>query len=103
MYRYKGSTGHEKCSEFDNAFCLLDKTRVGKISLTDAKNDQAELKSNLSEIKKGKKHRSKYQKNTIILKCFTKQGTWLLNFLMIILQWYLKQNLKQLKEEDLKY
>ena len=68
------------------------------------KNDQAELKSNPSEIKKGKKkHRSKYQKNTIILKCFTKQGTGLLNFLMIILQWYLKKNLKQLEEEDLKY
>ena len=38
----------------------------------------------------------------IILKFFTKQGTKLLNFLMIILQWYLKQNLKQIKEQELK-
>ena len=41
---------------------------------------------NLSEIKKGnKKHRSEEQKMCcIILKCFTKQGIVLLNFLMII-------------------
>ena len=56
-----------------------------KISLADAKNDQAEFKSNLNEIKKGnKKHRSKEQKkmHCIILKCFTMKGTVLLNFLM---------------------
>ena len=40
--------------------------------------------------------------NCMILKCSPKQGTVLLNFL-IILQWYLKQNLKQLKEQDFKY
>ena len=34
---------------------------------------------------------------------FTKQETMLLNFLMIILQWYPKQNLKQLKVQDLGY
>ena len=46
--------------------CLLDKTRDGKISLADAKNDQAEFKLNLSEIKKGdKKHGLKEQKNTL--------------------------------------
>ena len=37
-----------------------------------------------------------------MLKFFKKQVTMLLNFLMIILQQYLKQNLKQVKEEDLK-
>ena len=46
--------------------------------------DQAEFKSNLSEIKKGnKKHRSKKQKiPCVILKCFTKQETifWWLFF-----------------------
>ena len=69
------------------------------------KNDQTEFKSNLSEIKKGgKKHRSKEQKNKLYnIECFTKQGTRLLNFLMSILQWYLKQNLMQLKQQDLKY
>ena len=67
--------------------------RDGKISLTDAKNDEAEFKSNLNEIKNGnKKHRPKESKkmHCVILKCFTMQGTVLLNFLMIILQWYLK-------------
>ena len=38
----------------------------------------------------------------IILKCFTKQGTILLIFLIVILQWYLEQNMKQLKKHDLK-
>ena len=32
----------------------------------------------------------------ITLKCFRKQGVMLFNF-MIIFQWYLKQNMKQLK------
>ena len=39
----------------------------------------------------------------ITLKYFTKQEAMLSNFLMIIPQWYLKQNIKQLKEKDLKY
>ena len=60
IYRCKGSTADEKFNEFDNPFSLLDKIRDGKTSLADAKNDQAEFKSNLDEMKKGnKKHRSK--------------------------------------------
>ena len=61
IYRYKGFTADAKLKEFDNAFSLVDKKRDYKISLADAKkNDQAEFKSNLSEIKKGnKQHRSK--------------------------------------------
>ena len=93
-------------NQFDNVFSLLDKIRDDKISLTDVKNDQENLKSDLNEIKKGsKKHRSKEKKKTLctILKCFTMQETRLLNFMMIILQWCLKQKLKQLKEQDLKY
>ena len=43
----------QQCNEFGNASSLLYKIRQGKISLADAKNDQAELKLNLSEIKKG--------------------------------------------------
>ena len=57
-------------------------------------------------VKKGnKKHRSKEQKkiDCIVLKCFAKQGTELLDFLMIIPQWYPKQNVEQLQEQDLKY
>ena len=90
---------------------LLDKIRDGKVSLTDAKNDHAEFKSNLNEIKKGnKKLRLREQKNALYniemlykARRVTKQETLLLNFLMIILQWYPKQNLKQLKQQDLKY
>ena len=66
IYRYNGSTADEKFNEFDNAFVLLDKMRDGKISLVDAKNDQAEFKSNLNEIKKGNKtHRLKNKKNAL--------------------------------------
>ena len=55
-----------KFDQFNNAFSLLDKIWDGKISLADAKNDQAELKSNLNEIKIGnKKHRSKGRKNAL--------------------------------------
>ena len=57
----KGSTADEKFNEFHDTFSLLDKRRESKISLTDAKNDQAKYKLNLSEIKK--KHKSKDQKN----------------------------------------
>ena len=53
-------------NQFDNVFSLLDKIRDDKISLTDVKNDQENLKSDLNEIKKGsKKHRSKEQKNAL--------------------------------------
>ena len=51
IYRYKGSTADEKFNEFDDALSLLDKRRVGKISLTDAKNNQTKYELNLNEIK----------------------------------------------------
>ena len=56
MIWYKDSTADAKFNEFDNAFSLFDKIREGKISLTDAKNDQADFKSNLNEIKKETKN-----------------------------------------------
>ena len=34
------------------------------------------------------------------MKCFTKQGTRLLNFMMSILQWYLMLKIKQLKKQN---
>ena len=105
IYRYKGNTADIKFDQFDNAFSLLGKIRNGKISLTDAKNDQAEFKSDLNEIEKETKNIDQKSKKNhcITLKCFTKQETVLLNFLIIILQWYLRRNLKQLKKQDLKY
>ena len=57
------------------------------MSLADAKIDQAEIKSNQSEIEKETKIIDQKSKklNCIILKCFAKLGIVLLNFLMIIL------------------
>ena len=86
IYRYKSNAADAKFDEFDNHFGLLDKIRHSKISLTDAKNDQPKFKSKWN--KKGGKKGNK--KHCMILKCFTKQGTVLLNFLMISLQWYQK-------------
>ena len=56
--------------------------------LANVKNNQEKLKYYLGEIKKQTKNIDQKRKKTlcIILKCFTKQETKLLNFLMIILQ-----------------
>ena len=62
IYRYKNITADVKFDEFNNTFSISDETRDGKRSLADAKNGQAEFKSNLNEIKKGNKnHRSNEQ------------------------------------------
>ena len=76
IYKHKGSTADAKFDEFDNALNLLDKIREDEISLADAKNVQAEFKSNQSEIKKGTKNVDQKSNKThcIILKCFAKQG-----------------------------
>ena len=66
IYRYKGSTSNEKFHEFDNAFIFLGKIRDDKISLADAKNDQAEFISNLSEIKKETKNINQMNKKYIV-------------------------------------
>ena len=70
-----------------NIFSLLDKIREGEISLDDAKNDQIKFKLDLSEMKKLNKKHITIEKKALftILKCFTKQETMLLNFIMIIL------------------
>ena len=87
IYRYKGNIADVKFYKFDNALDIIDKIRDGKIDLADVKNNQEKFKSYLGEIKKGNKnHRSKVQKILCtILKCFTKQETKPLNFMMIIL------------------
>ena len=65
--KYKENIKDAEFNQFDNAFSLLDKIRDGKISLTDAKNDQEDFGRNLREIEKTntKKKRSKEQKNTL--------------------------------------
>ena len=65
LYSYKGNTADAKFNQFDNASSLLDKIRDAKISLADAKNDQEKFKSNLNEMKKGKKNIDQKRK-----KCF---------------------------------
>ena len=63
IYRYKGNPADEKFDKFDNAF--LDKIRNGGTSLTHAKNNQAKFKSNLNEVKRAHKSRTKEQKDTV--------------------------------------
>ena len=86
---------------------LLGKTREGKIKLVDAKDDQIKFKSQLCEIKKRNKKTNQRSKKTleILYKARKnvielKQGTMLINFMVIILQWFLKQKIKQPKEQD---
>ena len=66
---------------------MINKIKNGEISQQDVKNNQEKLKCYLGEIKKGsKKHKSKEQKTLCAtLKCFTKQETRLVNFMMITL------------------
>ena len=104
IYRYKGSTDDVNFNKFDNALDIIDKIWDGKIGLADVKYNREKFKSYLGEIKKGKKIKKNKKTLCTILKCFTIQEKRLLNFVMIILQWCLKQSLKQkLKEQDWKY
>ena len=64
IYKYKGKISDKKFDEYDNALDLIDKIKNGKITLTNAKNDQENFNSSLGEIKKGSK-KSKKQKNVI--------------------------------------
>ena len=57
LFKYKGNTANEDFSGFDNAFDLISKIRDREISLNEAKDEQAKLKSKIGEIKKvAKKH-----------------------------------------------
>ena len=105
IYKCKGPTADLKFNEFDNALDFINKMKEGKIRIADAKIDQIKFKSDLGEIKKWNKKINQKSKKTfcIILKRFTKQEKMLLNFIMITLQWYLKQGMKQPREQDLKY
>ena len=88
IYRYKGNTADAKFDKFDNALDIIDKIRDGKIDLADVKNNQEKFKSYLGEIKRETININQKNKETLctILKCFIKQETKLLNFMMIILQ-----------------
>ena len=64
IYRYKGNTPNKEFNTYDNALDLIDKIKNGEIKLAEAKNNQINFRSNLSEIKKGSK-KSKTQKDTL--------------------------------------
>ena len=101
VYKYKGKRPDEKFDKYDNALDLINKIKNGEIKLSEAKNNQIVFKSHRGEIKKGSnKKKSKEQKNTLY--DIEMQETRQLNFMMIILQWYLRQKIKELKEQDLK-
>ena len=73
------------------------------MKLEKAKKLQILFKSNLNEISKGR-FTSEEQQNAIkILTCFTNQEKLLSNYLMVILQLYLKLNAKQNMEKVSQY
>ena len=84
IYRYKDNTPNEEFNTYANALDLVNKIKNGEIKLAEAKNNQINFKSNLSEIKEEVKNQKSRKKQYTILKCFTKQGKRLLIFLIII-------------------
>ena len=106
VFKYKGNTPDEKINKSDNALVLTDKIRNGEISLNDAKNDQAKLKSNMGEIKRvQKKHllKDSREARTNIENLYNAKNA-AINFSKNILQEHLKLDIKQkIKDEDLKY
>ena len=55
VLKYKSNATDEDFSKFDNAFDLIHKIRDGEISLNEAKDEQAKLKSKMGQIKKVQK------------------------------------------------
>ena len=65
IYRYKGRTADAKFDKFDNALDIINQKKNGEISLTDIKYNQEKSKSNLSDVKKTHRGRTKEQKDTL--------------------------------------
>ena len=88
IFKYKGNTADAKFDKFDNSLNIINKIKNGEISLAEVKNNHDKFKSYLGKIKRGNSKKISKEQKTLctILKCFTKQGTRLLNFMMIILQ-----------------
>ena len=55
LFKYKGKTADQDFSKFGNALHLIDKIKNGEISLTEAKDEQTNLRSDMGEIKKVQK------------------------------------------------
>ena len=81
-------TAAEKFVDFDNAFILFDKIKIGvKSKMQDAKTNQNRFKLGLNKTRKEILKRNKQIKALYKIQMYL----LLLNFLMIILQWYLNQ------------
>ena len=81
-------TAAEKFDDFDNAFILFDKIKTGvKSKMQDAKTNQNWFKLGLNKTRKEILKRNKQIKALYKIQMYL----LLLNFLMIILQWYLNQ------------
>ena len=52
VFKYRDNTADQDFSKFDNALDLINKIRDGEISLNEAKNVQAKLKSSMGGITK---------------------------------------------------
>ena len=55
VFKYNGNAAKEDFSKFDNALDVINKVRDGEISLNEAKEEQAKLKSCMGEVKKVRK------------------------------------------------
>ena len=93
-------------SKFDDALALIDKLRNSKTGLNEIKDDQIKLRSDLGEIRRvqKKQHLLKESKNSreIIENLYNARQA-AIDFLMNIFQEHLKLNVKQKKEQELKY
>ena len=62
LYHYKGSTKDKDSSIYNNAKSIFDMIKNKKISLSHAEENQANLRSNLADIKVGRKNNSAQKK-----------------------------------------
>ena len=104
VFKYKGNTPDEYFSKFNNTLDLINKIIDGEISLNEAKNEQTKLGPNMGEIKKvRKKYLSKEKAITNIENLYNARKAAIDFFFINILQEHLKLDVKQKKEQDLKY
>ena len=62
LYHYKGPTKDKDFSEYNNAKGIFDKIKNKQISLSRAEENQADLKSDLADMKVGGKNKSAQKK-----------------------------------------
>ena len=99
MYYFKGNTARKRFDDFNNGIELFRTIQPDEIKLEETKKLQNVFKSNLNKISRGR-NKSKQQKSASEnINCFTNLEKLLLNYLMIILQLYLRLNTKKFMEK----